>query len=79
MDDLYPDSARNFVFGEASPRDRVGVCSFARYLPQTGAAGASLLRKLQHSIGFDVAGRYRRLRTFAEDAGFTDEARWLIA
>jgi archaemetzincin len=34
------------------------------------------LRKLQHSIGFDVADRYRRLRTFAEDAGLTDEARW---
>ena len=37
------------------------------------------LRKLQHSIGFDVAARYRRLRTFAGDAGFTDETRWLTA
>ena len=129
MDDLYPDPAWNFVFGQASPRDRVGVYSFARYLPpQTGAAAASLLlrrsckvlahetahllgiahcvfyaclmngsnhlaesdarplhpcpvdlRKLQHSLGFDVADRYRRLRTFAGDAGFTDEARWLAA
>jgi hypothetical protein len=41
MDDLYPDPARNFAFGEASPRDRVGVYSFARYLPpQTDAAAA---------------------------------------
>lgn len=30
-------------------------------------------RKLQHSTGFDAAA----LRTFAEDIGFTDEARWL--
>jgi len=129
MDDLYPDPAWNFVFGEASPRDRAGVYSFARYLPgEAGPAAASLLlrrackvlahetahllgiahcvfysclmngsnhlaesdarplhlcpvdlRKLQHSIGFDVAARYRRLRTFAGDAGFTDEARWLTA
>jgi predicted Zn-dependent protease len=44
MDDLYPDPAWNFVFGEASPRDRVGVYSFARYLPrETGAAASSLL------------------------------------
>ena len=110
----------------ASPRDRVGVYSFAWDLPgQPGAAAACLLlrrsckvlahetahlpgiahcvcywclmngsnhlaesdarplhlcpvdlRKLQHT-GFDVAARYQRLRTFAEDAGFTDEARWL--
>ena len=129
MDDLYPGPAWNFVFGEASPRERVGVYSFARYLPgEAGAAAASLLlhrsckvlahetahllgiahcvfyscvmngsnhlaesdarplhlcpvdlRKLQHSIGFDAAARYRRLRTFAGDAGFTDEARWLTA
>jgi len=127
MDDLYPDPAWNFVFGQASPRDRVGVYSFARYLPgEARATAASLLlrrsckvlahevahllriahcvfcsclmngsghlaesdarplhlcpvdlRKLQYSIGFDVAARYQRLRTFAEDAGFTDGARWL--
>lgn len=33
MEDLYPDPAWNFVFGQASPRDRVGVFSFARYDP----------------------------------------------
>jgi archaemetzincin len=127
MDDLYPDPAWNFVFGQASPRERVGVYSFARYLPgEAGPAAASLLlrrcckvlahetahllgiahcafysclmngsnnlpesdarplhlcpvdlRKLQHITGFDVVARYRDLLTAAQDAGFTDEARWL--
>lgn len=31
MTDLYPDDRWNFVFGQASLRDRVGVYSFARY------------------------------------------------
>jgi archaemetzincin len=33
MEDLYPDASWNFVFGQASPRERVGVYSFARYDP----------------------------------------------
>lgn len=33
MTDLYPDEAWNFVFGQASLRNRVGVFSFARYHP----------------------------------------------
>ena len=33
MEDLYPDPSWNFVFGQASYRDRVGVFSFARYTP----------------------------------------------
>jgi archaemetzincin len=33
MEDLYPAPSWNFVFGEASLRDRVGVHSFARYDP----------------------------------------------
>jgi archaemetzincin len=33
MEDLYPDPSWNFVFGEASPRERVAVYSFARYDP----------------------------------------------
>jgi archaemetzincin len=127
MEDLYPGPGWNFVFGQASPRERAGVYSFARYLPGgTGPATASLLlrrcckvlahetahllgiahcifysclmngsnnlpesdarplhlcpvdlRKLQHSTGFDVAGRYRDLLTAARDADFADEARWL--
>lgn len=34
MTDLYPDESWNFVFGQASIRNRVGVFSFARYHPQ---------------------------------------------
>jgi archaemetzincin len=34
MVDLYPDPAWNFVFGLASPADRVAVFSFARYDPR---------------------------------------------
>ncbi len=33
MEDLYPGPSWNFVFGEASLTDRVGVYSFARYAP----------------------------------------------
>lgn len=33
MDDLYPDPTWNYVFGQASLRDRVGIYSFARYDP----------------------------------------------
>jgi archaemetzincin len=33
MEDLYPDPAWNFIFGQASLRERVGVFSFARYDP----------------------------------------------
>ena len=33
MDDLYPQESWNFVFGQASLRERVGVFSFARYDP----------------------------------------------
>ncbi|MFH1725535.1 MAG: archaemetzincin [Elusimicrobiota bacterium] len=35
------------------------------------------LRKLQHSAGFDVAERYRKLGKFYERAGFQDEAGWV--
>jgi archaemetzincin len=33
MQDLYPEDSWNFVFGQASLRNRVGVYSFARYDP----------------------------------------------
>lgn len=36
MTDLYPEPKWNFVFGQGSFKDRVGVYSFARYLPQDG-------------------------------------------
>jgi archaemetzincin len=32
-EDLYPEDSYNFVFGQASQRERVGVFSFARYDP----------------------------------------------
>lgn len=34
MTDLYPEDSWNFVFGQASLQDRVGVYSFARYDPR---------------------------------------------
>ncbi|MCI0399636.1 MAG: archaemetzincin [Chloroflexi bacterium] len=130
VQDLYPDPDWNFVFGQAAPRLRVGVYSFARYLPSlhgeqvADAATLALrrsckvlaheaahlfgpghciyfhclmngsnhlaesdsrplhlcpvdLRKLHHSIGFDVVERYRRLLHFSQAAGFTDEVAWL--
>jgi archaemetzincin len=47
MTDLYPDSNWNFVFGQASPHDRVGVYSFARYDPRFyGQEAAADSRKL---------------------------------
>jgi archaemetzincin len=47
MTDLYPESSWNFVFGQASLRDRVGVYSFARYDPRFyGQEAAPDTRKL---------------------------------
>lgn len=34
MMDIYPNSRWNFVYGEASPDDRIGIYSFARFDPQ---------------------------------------------
>jgi len=33
MEDLYPEPSWNFVFGQASLRERIGIYSFARYDP----------------------------------------------
>lgn len=49
LQDLYPEESWNFVFGQASLRDRVGVYSFARYTPaftgeRSSAAGPMLRR-----------------------------------
>ena len=48
MEDLYPEPSWNFVFGQASLRERVGVYSFARYAPafyagQRGSDDARIL------------------------------------
>ena len=131
MEDLYPHPSWNFVFGQASLHDRVGVFSFARYDPAfyREARGKEYhrlllrrslkvlvhetahmfalnhciffkcvmngsnhlkesdsrplhlcpvcLRKLQFSIGFDVAERYRRLFQFYRKVGFKHEDRWI--
>jgi archaemetzincin len=50
MDDLYPDPSWNFVFGQASLQEGVGVYSFARYDPrfndpQAHASGTLLLQR----------------------------------
>ena len=130
MTDLYPEASWNFVFGQASLQDRVGVFSLARYDPRfygedRGSDYDALLlrrscrvlahetahmfglwhcvyfrcvmngsnhlaesdsrplrlcpvclRKLQNSVGFDVVERYRKLRSFYEQAGLRDEAQW---
>ncbi|MDQ4078989.1 MAG: archaemetzincin [Chloroflexota bacterium] len=35
------------------------------------------LRKLHHSVGFDIVERYRHLHDFSEEVGFEDESQWL--
>ncbi len=131
MEDLYPDPRWNFVFGQASLRNRVGVFSFARYDPafygesrghlyqklllrrsikvlahetahmfslahciyfkclmngsnhlqESDSRPLSLcpvcLHKLQHSIGFDVATRYRLLLQFYRRIGSKYEVDWV--
>jgi hypothetical protein len=68
MEDLYPEPSWNFVFGQASPQERVGIFSFARPV---------CLRKLHSSIGFDMVDRYGKLLQFYKNAGFVSEARWV--
>ncbi len=46
MEDLYPDASWNFVFGQASLREGVGVYSFARYDPRFNNEQARDLEKL---------------------------------
>jgi archaemetzincin len=42
MTDLYPEPKWNFVFGQGSFKDRVGVHSFARYLSRDSGVDATL-------------------------------------
>ena len=65
MTDLYPDESWNYVFGQASFRERVGVFSFARYHPSwwkepvdekretlvLGRAGKVLTHEMGHMFG----------------------------
>jgi len=75
MQDLYPDPRWNYVFGQASLKDRVGIYSFARYDPQfwneprTDAAKtlllvrslAVLLHETSHIFGMKHCVYYRCL------------------
>jgi archaemetzincin len=61
MDDRYPDASWNFVFGQASPRERVAVYSFARYdpafygEPMTRDHGALVLRRSCKVLAHETA------------------------
>jgi archaemetzincin len=51
MGDLYPEPSWNFVFGEASLDERVGVYSFARFSPRfTGERKPSATKLLRRSL-----------------------------
>jgi archaemetzincin len=61
MADLYPEEGWNFVFGQASISDRVGVYSMARYFPQFRGQEES-------SDGYNLAFR-RSCRVLAHEVG----------
>ena len=67
MEDLYSGASWYFVFGQASPRERVRLYSFARYdpafngEPQTRDYGALVLRRSCEVLAGDRA----HLRAFA--------------
>lgn len=66
LSDLYPDPAWNFVFGQGSPRGRVGVYSFARLDPAFPAA------ERQEKLGEEERARLflrRAFRTLVHEAG----------
>ena len=131
MQDLYPDAGWNYVFGQASLRDRAGIYSFARYdplfwqqkrttesrkllftrslgvllhetchmfgmshcvyyrclvngcnnLPESDRTPLHLcpvcLRKLHHSVGFDVVARDEALLKAYRRIGMQGEAMWI--
>jgi archaemetzincin len=55
MGDLYPEAGWNFVFGEATLDERVGVYSLVRYLPGfTGEADTPAARRLGLLRSFKV-------------------------
>ncbi|MEZ5304093.1 MAG: archaemetzincin [Verrucomicrobiales bacterium] len=60
--DLYPDPDWNFVFGQASLADRVGVFSLARYASDPGSGQTTVLQRackvLTHEIGHMFGARH---------------------
>jgi archaemetzincin len=61
MEDLYPEPSWNFVFGQASLRERVGVYSFARYDP--AFCGAS------RAPGYETLLLRRSCKVLAHETG----------
>ena len=133
MMDIWPGEGWNYVFGQATWVERVGVQSFARYDPAFGTRSGAVfddrdelilrrglkvmthefghmfgvrhctayacvmngansleeserhpphlcpvcLQKMQYSVGFDPAKRYRALESFYTDAQLEDLASWI--
>jgi archaemetzincin len=63
MEDLYPEPSWNFVFGQASPRERVGVYSFARYDPAFYPAAAG------RATGYETLLLRRSCKVLAHETG----------
>jgi archaemetzincin len=59
MEDLYPEPSWNFVFGQASLRDRVGVYSFSRYDPEFYGEA--------HTSGYEVLLLRRSCKVLAHE------------
>ena len=57
--DLYPDPAWNFVFGQASLRERVGVYSFARYEGSARRSCKVIAHETSHMFGIEHCIFYR--------------------
>jgi len=61
MEDLYPEPSWNFVFGQASLRERVGVYSFARYDPAFYGE--------QRTLGYEALLLRRSCKVLAHETG----------
>jgi archaemetzincin len=61
MQDLYPEPSWNFVFGQASLRERIGVYSFARYDP--------VFYGEQRSSGYETLLLRRSSKVLAHETG----------
>lgn len=61
MEDLYPEPSWNFVFGQASLRERVGVYSFARYDP--------VFYSEQRGSGYETLLLRRSCKVLAHETG----------
>ena len=69
--DLYPDDSWNFVFGEASIQDSVGIFSFARYFP-----GFYKLSVPQY-FAVDKDDKLKNLKAMIDGEVSNDDKNWL--